>query len=145
MEDAANPNLIVIGARNDKYREAVKSVYQGRFKSRINTFITDNKTAELVKYAMNGFFATKVVYANIIYDIAQEWGANYETIKNALYSSPNVAKNHMTIWYKGGRGVRGRCLPKDLEAFATWTDSPFLNEVLKTAKLVTKEESNGSL
>lgn len=138
--DIKNPDLIVIGGR-DKYLKQVEGVYRGRYKG-VNTFLTDNITAEMIKYAINVFFATKVTYANKIYDLCQKVGVNYETLKNALYSNRNIAKNHLTIFYKGGRGVRGRCLPKDLEAFTTWSEDPFFENILLASRTVLQENLN---
>lgn len=129
-KDAKNPQLIVIGGNNPKYREAVKGLYMGRFKY-TKPLITDTTTAELIKYAMNMFFATKVIFANEIYDFAEKAGANYEAVRLALTAHPWGSKNHFNAWYKEKRGVHGRCLPKDTEAFAEQTNSPFFKMLVE--------------
>lgn len=135
--DAAHPDLIIIGSDNAKARDAVRGVYEARFKA-VPMVITDATTAELIKLSLNAFFATKVVFANQIYDYAQKVGANYETIKKVLTTHPWGSKNHFTIFHKGGRGAGGKCLRKDLESFTFKTNSEFfkmvrlLNEQLLT-------------
>jgi len=128
-EDTINPQLIVVGADNRKYGDAVKALYEGRFKYK-DIISTDSTTAELIKYSLNVFFATKVIFANQIFDYAQKVGANYETIKNVIEKHPWGSKNHFKIWYKGKRGVHGHCLPKDTEAFATMTNSQLFKVLL---------------
>lgn|SRR3990167_2173337 len=128
-EDAKNPKMIVIGGRSQRHIERVKGLYMGRYKY-TKPIITDNKTAEIIKYAFNTWFATKVIFNNEIFNYCQTTGANYETIKIALENHPWGMKNHNTVHYKGRRGLHGSCLPKDTEAFATQTGSPFFKMLL---------------
>lgn len=129
-QDAKQPQLVVIGGNNAKYREDVEALYMGRFKY-MKPLITNSVTAELIKYTMNTWFATKVVYFNQIYDIAEMVGANYEDIKLAVESHPWGTKNHMQIVYKGRRGVHGSCLPKDTHALAEMTNNEFLKMLIR--------------
>lgn len=126
--DAKQPQMIVIGGDDAKYREVVKGIYQGRFKY-IDYIETDNTTAELLKVAMNAFFTTKIVFANSIFDVAQKVSANYGTVKKALESHPWGSKNHFRIFDKNGRGASGKCLRKDIEALAELGESTFLKVV----------------
>src|SRR3989338_8595440 len=45
--------------------------------------IVPSKTAELVKYFGNAWFATKVVYANQMYDLCEKLGVNYDDVRDA--------------------------------------------------------------
>lgn len=120
-EDVKKPKMLVVGADDPLYREVVMGLYRGRYKYS-KPLETDNTTAELIKYALNTFFSTKVVFANEIFNIAQLVGANYETIKRALEGHLWGSKNHFTIVYKGRRGVHGSCLPKDTESLGNYSD-----------------------
>jgi UDPglucose 6-dehydrogenase len=126
-EDAVKPKMIVLGGEG-KALEAVKGLYMGRFKY-CQPLVTDNTTAEMIKYAFNTFFATKVVFNNEIFDACQKFGANYATIKRALEAHPWGQKGHGIIFYKGKRGLHGSCLPKDTEAFANLTGSKLLKVI----------------
>jgi len=76
-----------------------------------------------------------VIFANEIYEIAQKIGANYETINEALYKAKDIGKNHLSAWYlkegwdKPKRGIHGKCLPKDLDALAEFSQSKLLKLV----------------
>lgn len=129
-EDAVRPKMIVLGGEG-KSLEAVQGLYQGRFKYS-KPLITDNTTAEMVKYAFNSFFSTKVIFSNEMFNACQEFKANYETVKRALESHPWGMKNHNVIFYKGKRGLGGHCLPKDIEAFADQTGSKFFKVISET-------------
>lgn len=113
VEDMKHPDLVVIGGSH-KYTQMVLALYKGRFKY-IEPVVTDSTTAELIKYSLNGFFATKVVFANAIFDIAQDVKANYGTIQKVLEQHKWGSKGHFNVFHKGGRGAGGRCLPKDME------------------------------
>ena len=127
-EDAKQPDLIVLGGDQDKYLKEVAGLYAGRFKYS-PTYVTDSVTAELIKYTLNAFFATKVVFANTIYDYTRSVGGNYETVKTVLEKHPWGSKNHFRVFDKGGRGAGGKCLQKDLESIMLESNSAFFNAV----------------
>lgn len=129
-QDAKQPQMVVIGSNNVKYREDVQALYMGRFKY-MKPLVTNSVTAELIKYTMNTWFTTKVVYFNEIFDIANKIGANYEDIKLAIETHPWGAKNHTQIVYKGRRGVHGSCLPKDTHALAEMMNNDFLKMLIR--------------
>lgn len=132
VDDVKNPPFILLGGVEGKYRAAVRSFYEARIKSA--SFIeTDNTTAEMAKLAMNAYFATKVIFANELYKACRSDAnqANYETVKKVLESHPYGPKNHFTVWFRGKRGVQGNCLPKDSEAFATYTASGLVRKVVE--------------
>lgn len=127
--DIKNPPFVLIGGGDGVHREEVAALYRNITKH-APIILTDNITAETAKLSLNAFFSTKVIFANQIYDFCQTSGANYQRIKEILEKHPYGMKNHTEIFYKDQRGVRGHCLPKDLEAFANSTQS----ELLKTVK-----------
>jgi len=135
-KDATRPDLVVVGANNRDYANEVKGIYDARFKY-IEAQVTDNVTAELTKYAFNTFYATKVIFANQIYDVAKKVNASYDFIKQVMLPHKWVGSNHLDVHHKGYRGVGGKCLEKDLEAFAKFSGSQLLyhvNEINRNLK-----------
>jgi UDPglucose 6-dehydrogenase len=134
--DAEHPDIIVIGGDRPNYREDVASIFRARYRG-VDIFETDSVTSELIKCSRNALYSTKVIFANEIYEIAQTVGANYETIKQALYQSNWVGKNHLEVnyqrpdWNGSKRGLHGKCLPKDLTALAEFSGSKLLKTVLE--------------
>jgi nucleotide sugar dehydrogenase len=128
-EDVSSPDVIVIGGRMENYIEDVVGIYQSRHKG-ATIYKTDNTTAELAKLAINGLYALKVVYANQIYDFAENVGANYERIKEIMYARKWVGKNHLDIWHKNGRGAGGKCLKKDFEALGEYSQLPLIKTAM---------------
>jgi nucleotide sugar dehydrogenase len=140
--DCVWPDIVVIGADEEEIRNEVAGIFKARFKG-ASYFLTDTITSETIKYAINTFYATKVIFANQIFDISNKIGANYETIKKALYSRKWIGKNHLDIWHNGGRGAGGKCLLKDLSAFSKYSQLPLLKVANELNKgLVVKYPKN---
>lgn len=97
--------------------------------------------AELVKYYCNAWFATKVVFANQIYDVAKKLGLDYDRIKEAAAADKRIGRSHLDVMHKGYRGYGGKCLPKDMRSLIKFAESLGLNP--KLWKVV--EEINGEL
>lgn len=129
-KDIKNPPFILLGGYIPRYLQEVKAVYEGRIKG-APVILTDNTTAELAKLVLNGFFSTKVIYANQVYDVARSLSANYETIRDVLERHPSGFRNHARIWYKGKRGVNGKCLPKDSKALAFYTGGQLFKKIVE--------------
>jgi len=132
--DAVYPSLIIIGCDDDETLADVRALYESRWRG-IQLYQADTITAETIKYALNTFFATKVVFANELFNYCDKNGINYETVREVLEFHPWGSKNHFKIWHKGGRGAGGACLEKDLKAFSGETDS----RLLKIANEINQE------
>lgn len=128
-KDTKFPPFILLGGINNNLLEDVKGLYEARIKS-APVILTDNTTAEMAKLAMNGYFATKVIFANEVYDECQKFKANYEKVKEVLESHPFGPKNHFEIFHQGGRGAGGRCLKKDVKALAHYTQNSFFQTIV---------------
>ena len=72
--------------------------------------------AELVKYAVNSYYATKVIFGNMLYDLAESLGVDYGTVKEAFVADKRITDSHFDVLHGGYRGFGGKCLPKDLKA-----------------------------
>ena len=139
-EDAINPDIVVLGG-NKSSEIAVRKLFYRGFKD--SMFIeTDNKTAEMIKYAINTFFATKTLFANYLYKICKDKNIDYDIIKEAMYMRKWIGKNHLNVPYEGKFGVGGNCLPKDLISFASYSQSEFFYSLVKFMKQI-KREQNG--
>ncbi|MBI5456434.1 glycosyltransferase [Candidatus Kaiserbacteria bacterium] len=77
--------------------------------------------AELIKYAGNSWLYVKVVYINLLHDLAKKSGARYEIIRDALAGDPRIGRSHLDPVHqsghggKPGRGAGGHCFIKDFE------------------------------
>jgi UDPglucose 6-dehydrogenase len=122
--DAANPNRNLIGIPVDTplHRAAAEAVLAVLPAAPFSA-VLPAREAELVKYAGNVFLAMKVVFANMLYDLAGGLGADYERMKEVIAADPRIGPSHLSVMSasghsdKAGRGAGGHCFIKDLEAF----------------------------
>lgn len=71
--------------------------------------------AEILKYYNNVYAALRVVFANIMFELCNKFGANYEEILNTyLYTNKTTGK-YLKV-NDELRGFGGACLPKDTKA-----------------------------
>jgi nucleotide sugar dehydrogenase len=136
--DALFPRVSIIGADNEPEKIALTNLWKSR-KAKFDV-ITDTVTAETLKYTFNLFNTLKVVFSNQIYDNCQITGADYKVIEDALHQHPWGSKHHFKVIHKGGRGAGGHCFPKDLSAFASFSNL----ELFKTVKKINQEYLDNS-
>ncbi len=97
--------------------------------------------AEMVKYFANTFLATKVIFANQIYDLCQKLGIDYDVTKECAAADKRIGPSHLDVNFDNYRGYGGKCLPKDIKAFIQLADECGVD--LKLHKVV--EEINDGL
>lgn len=127
LYDAEHPEILVIGADDIIFREEVFQLFNSRVEAK-KAIQCDLTTAETIKYTINSWFALKVVFANEIWDLANEVGASYGKIREVLEQHKWGSKNGWDVWQGGFRGAGGKCLPKDLWALTDAFDLPLLSE-----------------
>lgn len=74
--------------------------------------------ASLIKYGINSFLATKVLWFNQFYDTVNGHG-NYNRIISAIANDPRIGHSHTIVpGFDGKRGFGGACFPKDTKALS---------------------------
>lgn len=116
--DAAEParNIIGLPEENDLYRQKAGQVMAVLPKAPYE-IICRSFDAELVKYGGNCFFYFKNVFMNLLYDLSERLGCDWEKIREMIAADPRIGAEHTRPISKGGRGAGGDCLIKDFEAF----------------------------
>lgn len=114
-EDALNPDKLVIGARNT-WADPVLEAFEGLVpEERIH--LTGPVEAELAKLALNSLLLLKVVYANEVYDVCREYGADPDALLRVFDLHQDVNARHLAPSCGGMRWAGGKCLPKDTAFF----------------------------
>jgi UDPglucose 6-dehydrogenase len=132
-EDFVNPPMLIIGGKRGPELLELYNKYSDVTTDKI--FMVDVKTASLIKYVMNTFYAVKVTYMNEMYDIAQQLGVEWNSVAAVLANHPWMGTHHFQVpGPDGERGFGGPCLPKDSEALAKAFDVKLLNTVLELNK-----------
>jgi UDPglucose 6-dehydrogenase len=92
------------------------------------------KEASFVKYGMNSFLATKVLFFNQFYDMCKTHNVSFNNITQALGADPRITYSHMQVpGPDGRRGYGGACFPKDTTALLDFSNNKFtvLAETIK--------------
>ena len=143
FEDFKNQTRIIIGGPGAK---KVKRMFRKPF-PRIPIVITKSETAEMVKYFTNCFLATKVIFANQMYDICRATGIDYDKVcEYALYDT-RIGKSHLAVpGPDGDRGFGGHCFPKDLSALVWFADdnnfSPKLLNAVHNINMIIRKDKD---
>ncbi len=119
-EDASYPrrNIVGIPVATPEYRKRAEQVL-AVLPSAPFTQICSAREAEIIKYANNTFFYVKVVYMNVLYDLASAHGGSWDTIREAMANEPWIGEMHLDPVHKSGRGAGGCCFIKDFAAFSS--------------------------
>jgi len=81
------------------------------------------KAAEVVKYFNNTWFATKVTFANQIFDLCKKINVDYDIVKESASADRRMTgTSHLEVQHNGYRGYGGKCLPKDVRALIDFAD-----------------------
>lgn len=116
--DAAKPkrNLVGIPIDTPEYREKAVAILRILPEAPYQK-VMHSRDAEMVKYAGNCFLFTKVMFMNILYDLALSSGCDWKSLHEAMINDPRIGESHTQPIHSSGRGAGGHCLIKDFEAF----------------------------
>ena len=115
IEDFKNQSRIIIGGVRPATTE-LRQVYSVVFPE-TKIVKTGSKTAEMVKYLTNTFLATKVSFANEMFQICDELGIDYDKVVEYSIYDERLGKSHWAVPGPDGHyGFGGSCFPKDINA-----------------------------
>lgn len=117
FDEFLNPKFHILGG-HPEYTKRVKNLY--KFNSNCNPapvhFMTPAE-ASLVKYGINSFLATKVVWFNQWKDMVESIGARYNVVATAIGNDERIGHSHTKVpGFDGKKGFGGSCFPKDTNA-----------------------------
>ena len=109
IQDALNPDRIVIGAPNQQVAMVLVELYTtlGR-----PILVTDVATAEIIKYASNAFLAMKISFINSIADLCEASGADVTMVARGMGMDHRIGP----YFLGAGLGYGGSCFPKDVQS-----------------------------
>ncbi|NUN49528.1 MAG: UDP-glucose/GDP-mannose dehydrogenase family protein [Candidatus Brocadiae bacterium] len=110
VQDALNPDRVVVGAESDRARALMLELYEP-FRNR--TILTDIKSAELIKHASNSFLALKISFINAVANICELSGADVTQVARGMGLDSRIG----AAFLNAGIGYGGSCFPKDVDAF----------------------------
>jgi UDPglucose 6-dehydrogenase len=110
--DFLRPDRIVIGASDGRAVEVMKEIYGPLFLAETPLVITDVASAELIKYASNGFLAVKISFINEIARLCEVMGADVHDVARGMGLDRRIGSQFLMP----GPGFGGSCFPKDTAA-----------------------------
>lgn len=144
IKDFLNPNRQIIGC-TQKSKKIAKEILNILPKAPYKKIIF-SKEAEMVKYFGNTFLATRVIFANQIYDLCQTLGIDYNTVKEVAGHDLRIGHSHFNILDDGYRGYGGGCLPKDIKAFLQLAKKKGIDlKLLKTIDKINEDLSTSKM
>ena len=115
VQDFENQTRIILGGPKNATTK-LKTVYSKVF-PKAAIIKTDSTYAEMVKYITNAFLATKVSFANEMYQICNGLDVDYDKVIEYACYDERLGKSHWAVpGPDGDFGFGGHCFPKDLSA-----------------------------
>ena len=114
VEDFLRPDRVVIGATDARAIEIMKEIYSPLYLIETPFVITDVASAELIKYASNGFLAVKISFINEMARLCELMGADVHDVAKGMGLDRRIGPKFL----HPGPGFGGSCFPKDTAAVA---------------------------
>lgn len=110
--DFLNPDRIVLGCDDPKGLDVLLKLYKPMREKDAPIVVTNRATAELIKYASNGFLAVKITFINEISKLCEEVGADVMMVSKGMGMDSRIGPRFL----QPGPGYGGSCFPKDTRA-----------------------------
>jgi len=114
IEDFMRPDRVIIGAESEQAVAIMKDIYSALYLIETPFILTSLESAEMIKYATNGFLATKVTFINEIANLCEKVGADVHHVAKAMGLDGRIGKKFL----HPGPGYGGSCFPKDTRALS---------------------------
>lgn len=139
VEDSYNPDRVVIGADSQEAAEKLVELYKPLDAP---MFVTDVKSAEMIKYASNSFLATKISFINAISRVCELSGADVDEVAKGMGMDARIGAEFL----KAGLGWGGSCFPKDVKGLITsCSDLGYDFEILRASQAVNDDQTKNFL
>lgn len=121
-EDFVNPFMHVLGGEIQATKRVEELYKYHSICKPCPTYHMSAVDASYVKYGINSYLATKVLWFNQFYDVVSAGDGNFGKIVGAITSDGRVGRSHTTVpGFDGKRGFGGACFPKDTAAFLQYS------------------------
>ena len=112
IHDFKHPDRIIVGTDDARAQRVMAEVYRPLNLNQVPILYTSRRTAELIKYAANGFLAAKITFINEIADLCEKVGADVQEVARGIGLDNRIGSKFL----HAGPGFGGSCFPKDVRA-----------------------------
>ncbi|MEO8504629.1 MAG: UDP-glucose/GDP-mannose dehydrogenase family protein, partial [Acidobacteriota bacterium] len=114
IEDFLRPDRVVIGTRDPRAVDVMLQIYGPLQVAGVPFVVANVESAEMIKYASNGFLATKISFINEVAEICEAVGADVQVVARGMGLDERIGPRFLNP----GPGFGGSCFPKDTRAVA---------------------------
>jgi len=116
--DVDHPDRVIVGIPEDtpEYRRAAEAVLCMHPKAEYAKVVPVEE-AEFLKYTHNTLGYATIVFANILHNLADVYGIEWQAVKDFIMNNPWFPEKYIDPVHKSGRGAGGNCFIKDFAAF----------------------------
>ena len=112
VNDFLKPDRIVAGVGSEKGEELVRELYKPLTDKGVELILTDQTSAELIKYASNAMLANRISFMSDIANLSELVGADIDMVRRGMGADPRIGDDYLA----SGCGYGGTSLPKDVKA-----------------------------
>src|ERR1043165_6314005 len=106
--------VIRVRDADDESIDLMKEIYAPLHSLEIPFVITNVEISEMIKYAANGFLATKISFINEVAQLCELVGADVQDVARGIGLDGRIGPTFL----QAGPGFGGSCFPKDTSALA---------------------------
>ncbi|HKB69449.1 MAG TPA: UDP-glucose/GDP-mannose dehydrogenase family protein [Thermoanaerobaculia bacterium] len=114
VADFLRPDRVVIGTRDERPVAIMKEIYSPLYLLETPIIVTDVESAEMIKYASNGFLSVKISFINEVASLCELVGADVHAVARGMGLDKRIGPKFL----HPGPGFGGSCFPKDTQAVA---------------------------
>ena len=136
IEDFMRPDRVICGVESKFSKAILEKLYRPLNLRETPILFSGRETAELIKYASNGFLATKITFINEMADICEKVGADIQEVAKGIGLDGRIG----TKFLHPGPGFGGSCFPKDTRALSeiakeAGTNTRIIDSVIKVNEI----------
>ena len=122
-EDYLSGEFSIIGG-NAEYRDRAYQIVKSSQKNINNKLFCNIEEAAMIKYTINSFLATKVIFMNQVKEICDSINADFNTVITGVKLDQRLGTSHFSVPGPDGKyGFGGACFPKDTSALSYMASS----------------------
>jgi len=139
VEDFTRPERVVVGVSSPEAESVMRKLYAPFTDDERPLYITDPRTAELIKYAANTFLVTKVNFMNEMAQLCERMGADVDMLRLGIGSDSRIGHKFL----HPGIGCGGSCFPKDVRALKHMSEQyDYEFKLLSAAMTINDQQQN---
>ncbi len=114
VSDFLQPDRVIVGTESERARDVLRRLYRPITAGNVPITFTGIESAELIKYAANGYLAMRIAFVNELADLCERVGADISVVTRGMGQDRRIGQHYL----QPGPGFGGSCFPKDTRALA---------------------------